>query len=1054
VTDQSSGAELVYGQGAGATDGLDSGCGENEAGPGALAAFRLPDGVTTVQKDFRNSLADEVEWHVRFDGPAFPVRVSWNAGTLPPGDFRLIDDGGGGLVDVTIEPGGPTSIDITDPSVTGLRLLRGRSDCATFTVGGGWNPISPMFIHRDSSLSALFPQATAALSYDARLTDFQNLDASKGYWIRFPSRQEVSLCGQPSGRASVPLNEGWNFVGVFEHDVAVADVTTDPPGILESPFLAYFSSFSGSGYAEQSTLNRVGAYWVKASQDGTLILPPPIPSSSTTIMEAGGTFPGDSAEHSGHLGAESSPFSLRMAQVTAAPTVDLALSFQQTAGGEALQTIRFGLDPCATEDVDECAGERGLPPYMPPDVFEVRFVDSTKTIDRAWPGGQYEDYRFGDVGSTGTEMHALQIQWGGEVSSTDVNWNLPAGAQGRLFDAGGTVDVAMSGAGSATLSDTSIVRYYLRMTYDEVQSPLNTPPVARTDSVVVRKNERAIIAPLSNDSDADGDPLQMLSIESESTQGGAVRFFSGDSLVLYQPPIDFVGQDAFHYEISDGAGGTATGTVAIDVRLPDLPTIKALPDSPLALEGGSFHARVLVGSDDVRVDGLYGVGFEIHYDPAVLSTTPDSISLGSAFADGQTVRLEPQVDVHNGVVAIGLSRERGSAGLDGVVSVVGIRFDLLPTSGTGTTALGVRNVLAVDSTGAEIRLDPVNTSILIIPPLRVWPGLVNRNLSVEAADVLSIGDCFGLSGPSRPGGADVSWEARDVLPWAFDEEDISCTLNSTEDPASVDTNGDGFIDQNDVEAVDVNYGLGLAPVAAKSSGAASIASLTLPPGSQGTRYQVAVRLDVPASGLFGAAAGLRVPVDSVGFVGAAGGALIDEGELLNFAKFLPESGFVDAASTRLRGSEGVEGPGEVLVVELEATRDLPDSFEITLESLIVSRQGVGPEPAAPGDAVLVEATSTAIEALDEIPADVTLLNAYPNPFQARSRIGYSIPEPLDVNLSVFDMLGRLVAVLTNEQHAPGRHDVAFDGNGLPSGVYVVRLEAGSTVLVRTMILTR
>jgi hypothetical protein len=173
------------------------------------------------------------------------------------------------------------------------------------------------------------------------------------------------------------------------------------------------------------------------------------------------------------------------------------------------------------------------------------------------------------------------------VTSADLGWSLPAGAQGRLFDTAGTVDIALSGTGSATLSDTSVVRYYLRMTYDEVQSPLNTPPVARTDSVITRKNKGVIIDPLSNDLDADGDPIQMLGIESQSTQGGQVQFFSGDSLVVYQPPADFVGADAFTYQISDGVGGTASGIVAIDVRPPDLPTIKALPESPLALEGGS-----------------------------------------------------------------------------------------------------------------------------------------------------------------------------------------------------------------------------------------------------------------------------------------------------------------------------------------------------------------------------------------------------------------------------------------------------------------------------------
>jgi len=48
----------------------------------------------------------------------------------------------------------------------------------------------------------------------------------------------------------------------------------------------------------------------------------------------------------------------------------------------------------------------------------------------------------------------------------------------------------------------------------------------------------------------------------------------------------------------------------------------------------------------------------------------------------------------------------------------------------------------------------------------------------------------------------------------------------------------------------------------------------------------------------------------------------------------------------------------------------------------------------------------------------------------------------DDNLSVYDLLGREVALLVNEKKAPGSYEVKFDASGLVSGVYLCRLQAG------------
>ena len=65
-----------------------------------------------------------------------------------------------------------------------------------------------------------------------------------------------------------------------------------------------------------------------------------------------------------------------------------------------------------------------------------------------------------------------------------------------------------------------------------------------------------------------------------------------------------------------------------------------------------------------------------------------------------------------------------------------------------------------------------------------------------------------------------------------------------------------------------------------------------------------------------------------------------------------------------------------------------------------------------------------------------------------------VPITSHVTLSVYDMLGREVAVLVNERREAGVHEVKFDGSGLSSGVYFYRLTAGTFVETRRLLLLR
>jgi hypothetical protein len=88
--------------------------------------------------------------------------------------------------------------------------------------------------------------------------------------------------------------------------------------------------------------------------------------------------------------------------------------------------------------------------------------------------------------------------------------------------------------------------------------------------------------------------------------------------------------------------------------------------------------------------------------------------------------------------------------------------------------------------------------------------------------------------------------------------------------------------------------------------------------------------------------------------------------------------------------------------------------------------------------------------LGDVPTDFTLAQNYPNPFNPTTQISYQLPVDSRVRLAVFDMLGRQVATLVDEQMAAGRHSVTFDAGNLSSGIYLYRLQAGNTVMTRKL----
>ncbi len=97
---------------------------------------------------------------------------------------------------------------------------------------------------------------------------------------------------------------------------------------------------------------------------------------------------------------------------------------------------------------------------------------------------------------------------------------------------------------------------------------------------------------------------------------------------------------------------------------------------------------------------------------------------------------------------------------------------------------------------------------------------------------------------------------------------------------------------------------------------------------------------------------------------------------------------------------------------------------------------------------------TSVEANEGFPKESHLSQNYPNPFNPTTTIQYDLPVAGFVTLKVFDVLGREVAVLVQENQKAGRYNVTFNAEGLPSGVYLYRLQAGEFVETKKLILLR
>jgi len=94
------------------------------------------------------------------------------------------------------------------------------------------------------------------------------------------------------------------------------------------------------------------------------------------------------------------------------------------------------------------------------------------------------------------------------------------------------------------------------------------------------------------------------------------------------------------------------------------------------------------------------------------------------------------------------------------------------------------------------------------------------------------------------------------------------------------------------------------------------------------------------------------------------------------------------------------------------------------------------------------------ETTTTLPKEFSLYQNYPNPFNPTTTIGFEIPYSTFVRLTILNTLGQEVATPVSEHKAAGSYSVRWDGGDKASGIYFYRLEAGTFVQTRKLLLIR
>lgn len=172
--------------------------------------------------------------------------------------------------------------------------------------------------------------------------------------------------------------------------------------------------------------------------------------------------------------------------------------------------------------------------------------------------------------------------------------------------------------------------------------------------------------------------------------------------------------------------------------------------------------------------------------------------------------------------------------------------------------------------------------------------------------------------------------------------------------------------------------------------------------------------------------------------------------------FFPQEGLgkVSFGITKKAGQSGSTGTGYVVNIRFKVIQSVAQNAAVIFSISAVTANDPSGNPISLTPGSTTKGIITKVENCSSSLSEYALYQNHPNPFNPITTIHYSLSKPGIMTLTLYDGLGRQVAVLAEGYQQVGDHEVTFNANGLSSGFYYYRLQTDNKILSRMLMLIK
>lgn len=413
----------------------------------------------------------------------------------------------------------------------------------------------------------------------------------------------------------------------------------------------------------------------------------------------------------------------------------------------------------------------------------------------------------------------------------------------------------------------------------------------------------------------------------------------------------------------------------------------------------------------------------------------------------------PNSDDANGKVSIGISKKAPAGGSSGSGVIVDVEFLVDSNTPNGTTInFSFVNITANNPSGTQIILSPSGCTVTITSGLTVWSGDTNNNGVVNQADVLPIGLYWNKTGTARNcHTSETQWIAHTAVQW------------NPSVATYADADGNGVVNQADILPIGVNwtrthsYIINHTDIEQNTLKTLNNPALRpVAPTTINSNQEFYVDIIIadnmtPCSNLFGISFVLDYSSSKnvVQAIEAVQGTFLGN-DIIFFPQLDNNNGTVSCGITRKAGQGGANGTGILARIKMKIINPTTNTVSFITRDIIANDPDGKPIIIDSGNSnVLVD-----VEQNQHIPVDFVLFQNFPNPFNPSTTIKYELPERSFVELTLYDLLGREIKTLLNEEKEAGYHELQFNAENLSSGVYLYRIQAGNFTQTKKMVVLK